>query len=129
MKEYIVPKHVSKIRELKTLPSFLHQALIGIVLGDGHLGKSSYGLNANVRLRITFAERYKPLAFYIAGLFCYYINPKGIRFSKVKSDKDSELFGRVSLTSVANPVFNQYHKLFYKLIYDVEQKNKKRRNM
>ncbi len=111
---YTDQQHISQLRTHKQLSPFLQEALIGIMLGDGHLEKSSYGSNANSRLRITFAERYKPLAFYIYGLFCSHINLKGIKFSNVKSGKESKFYGRISLTSVASPLFNDYHKLFYK---------------
>ena len=110
-------------KEIGIIEPFLEQVLIGIILGDGHLEKTSFGIKANARLRITFAERYRPLAFYIAGLFCKYITPKGIRFSKVKSSKDSELYGRISITSLASPVFNNYHNLFYKSV-STDQNNK-----
>lgn len=109
--------YINKIRNQEKLPAFLEQVLIGILLGDGHLQKASSGFKANARLKITFAERYKPLAFYITGLFCYFVNPKGISFSKVKSGKDSGLYGRISLTTVSNPVFKLYHDLFYKPVY------------
>lgn len=124
--------NINKIRNQEQLPyyflwplAFGEQTLIGILLGDGHLEKTSYGKKANCRLKITFAERYKPLAFYVAGLFCYYINTKGIKFSNVKSSKDSKLYGRVSLTTIARPIFNQFHNLFYKSVLDEEKKEKK----
>ena len=47
----------NKIRNQEKLPAFLEQVLIGILLGDDHLQKSSSGLKANARLKITFAER------------------------------------------------------------------------
>lgn len=95
----------------------MDQALIGICLGDGFLEKSG-SQKSNVRFKITFAEKYKALANYINGLFCFYINPKGYYKNKVQSGLNSSFYGRIQLTSVALPIFNKYHNLFYKLVND-----------
>jgi len=110
-----VSSNTINIRNQMELPSFLDQVLIGICLGDGFFEKSG-SHKSNVRFKLTFAERYSALANYIYGLFCYYINPKGYYKNKVQSGLNSKFYGRIQLTSVALPVFNKYHNLFYKLI-------------
>ena len=73
--------HIIKVKPLNVLPAFLKEALIGIMLSDGHLGKQY----KNARLTITFAERYFLLANYIYALFCKYSTPRGFQKRKVKS--------------------------------------------
>lgn len=97
----------------KTSLSYLEQALIGILLGDGHLEKSSKGVLAQSRLRITFAGKYKELANHIAGIFSEHITSKGLRYSEIKNRDTSELYHRISLTTKVSPLFEFYHKLFY----------------
>jgi hypothetical protein len=50
--------------------------------------------------------------------FCFYINPKGYYKNRVQSGLNSKFYGRIQLTSVALPLFNKYHNLFYKLVED-----------
>lgn len=94
------------------LPSFLKEALTGIILGDGHLTKVT-NPNMNSHLKITFTSKNELLARYIYGLFIFYINPKGILKSWVKSTKDSDLHERISFTTIRHPVFTDFFKLFY----------------
>lgn len=105
----------TSIRQKNILPSFLHEALIGICLGDGHLEKS--GLEtSNARLTITFAAKYILLARYIWGLFIFYIDPKGLKVYEVQSGVGSKFYDRVIVRTVALPIFTIYHNLFYSLI-------------
>jgi hypothetical protein len=98
---------------LKPSLDYLEQVLIGILLGDGHLEKSSKGSGALSRLRITFAEKYKELAIHIADIFKDYMSTKSIRFSEVKNKDSSKLYKRITITSKVSPLFNYYHQLFY----------------
>jgi len=111
-------KYPNTLFKEKQLPDLLDKALIGILLGDGHLEKSSYGLNANARIRLTFAGKYKPLALYIAALFSNFITSKGLVFSKIKfngsTGYEKKEFDRISITSIASPIFTKYHNIFYK---------------
>lgn len=103
--------HIIKVKSLNILPTFLKEALIGIILSDGHLGKQY----KNARLTITFAERYFLLANYIYALFCKYSTPRGFQTRKVQSGKYSPYFGRITVTTLTSPIFTHYHNLFYKL--------------
>ena len=103
--------HNLKGKSLNVLPAFLKEALIGIILSDGHLGKQY----KNARLTITFAERYYLLANYIYALFCKYSTPRGFQKRKVQSGKYSPFFGRITFTTLTSPIFTDYHNLFYKL--------------
>ena len=100
--------HIIKVKPLNVLPAFLKEALIGIMLSDGHLGKQY----KNARLTITFAERYFLLANYIYALFCNYSTPRGFQTRIVKSGKYSPYFGRITVTTLTSPIFTHYHNLF-----------------
>jgi len=104
--------HKYDLRLYNKLPYFLDQVLIGLCLGDLHIGKSG-SVNSNTRFSLTMAGKYTNLAIYIYCLFNHFINPKGFRYSKVKSGLNSKLFSRIQLISVALPIFNYYHNLFY----------------
>jgi len=67
-----IPAHIMIVRSQLKLPSFLNEVLIGIILADGHLYRSSP--TANTRLEMSIGSMYKPLANYIFGLFVYYLN-------------------------------------------------------
>lgn len=54
------------------LPSDLHSILIGIMLSDGGLYKSSP--TANVRFEMSFGEKFKGLALHIGELFTEYMS-------------------------------------------------------
>jgi len=95
-----------------------HEILIGIILGDGHLGrimsKSKVSKHwYNGYLTITFAEKCRPFANNIFELFQGYWTPKGFRESSVQSGKGSPFYKRITLVSKCLPIFNFYHTLFY----------------
>jgi hypothetical protein len=54
------------------LPIELHYILIGIMLSDGGLYRSSP--TANVRFEMSFGEKYKILAFHIGEIFKEYMS-------------------------------------------------------
>ena len=54
------------------IPGELHSILIGIMLSDGGLHRSSP--TANTRLEMSFGEKYKSLAFHIGELFKEYMS-------------------------------------------------------
>lgn len=110
MSKDINSQKIKKIKSLNVLPTFLKEALIGIILSDGHLGKQY----KNARLTITFAGRYYLLANYIYALFCKYSTPKGFQKRKVQSGKYSLYFDRITITTLTYSIFTDYHKLFYK---------------
>jgi LAGLIDADG DNA endonuclease family len=103
-------------RKVPKLNGFLEEALIGIILGDGHLEKRGRGPNSHALLTITFAVRYVLLAQYIYGLFIFLVNKKGFRFSEVQSGEGSKYFGRIIVRTVNLPLLTYYHNIFYKLI-------------
>lgn len=92
------------------LPSDLHSILIGIMLSDGGLYKSSP--TANVRFEMSFGEKYKELALHIGELFTEYMsNP--VKALEVKGV--NKLYTNYRLKTRTLPIFNSYHDMFYKL--------------
>lgn len=100
----------NKLRKSSYLPSFLSQALIGLILGDAHLSKSSP--TSNTRFEMSFKGVYLPFALYIYGLFLPFIGSKP-NILNTKSNISDKLYGSIRLKSLTLPIFNYYHNLFY----------------
>jgi hypothetical protein len=69
-----------------SLPSNLHSILIGIMLGDGSLYRSSP--TANVRFEMSLGQNYKEFAFEIGELFKSFMT-KPIKAIEVKGKTKS----------------------------------------
>lgn len=97
------------------LPLELHSILIGIMLSDGGLYKSS--LSSNTRFEMPLfplggGEKYKDLAFHIGDLFKEYMsNP--VKPVKVKGV--NKVYNNYRLKTKTLSLFNSYHELFYRL--------------
>jgi len=102
---------IKVVRSSTSLPFFLEEALIGIILGDGHLSKSSS--TSNTRLELSMASTDIILAYYIYSLFIYYYNTKPKKL-ETKSKNNNKLYGSIRLKTLSLSVFNKYYDLFYK---------------
>ena len=95
---------------ISMLPLELNSILIGIMLSDGGLYKSSP--TANVRFEMSFGEKYKDLAFHIGELFKEYMsNP--VKSLEVKGVNKVYINYRLKTKTLS--IFNSYHDMFYKL--------------
>ena len=91
------------------LPQELNSILIGIMLSDGGLYRSSP--TANVRFEMSFGEKYKSLAFHIGELFKDYMsNP----VKPVEIEGKNKVYINYRLKTKTLPVFNSYYEMFYK---------------
>ena len=112
MKNTIINYNIGKTSNINnktvSLPVELNSILIGILLSDGGLYRSSP--TANVRFEMSFGQKYKDLALHIGDLFKEYINNPGISEVKVKN-KD---YTNYRFKTKTLPVFNQYYEMFYK---------------
>ena len=91
------------------LPQQLNSILIGIMLSDGGMYRSSP--TANVRFEMSFGEKYKSLAFHIGDLFKDYMsNP--VKSIEVKGK--NKVYINYRLKTKTLPVFNSYFEMFYK---------------
>jgi LAGLIDADG DNA endonuclease family len=104
------------LKKLSSLPVELHSILIGIMLGDGGIYRSSP--TANARFEMSLGTKYQKFAEYLGELFKEYMsNPvKSINIKGKTNNYTNYRFKTVSL-----PVFNQYHDMFY--IFNTDKKN------
>lgn len=100
----------SNIKNQTKLPSFLEEALIGILLGDGHLYRSSP--TANTRVEWSFKGAYLPYALYVYGLFISYIGSLPHTLNTASSS-GKKFYSSIRLKTLSLPLFNFYHELFY----------------
>lgn len=102
--------NIKKTTNIGILPSDLHSVLIGLMLSDGSLYKSSP--TSNVRLEMSFGEKYKEFAFHIGVLFKDYMgNP--VKSLEVKGV--NKVYTNYRLKTKTLAIFNGYHDMFYKL--------------
>ena len=93
------------------LPSNLHSVFVGIMLGDGHLYKTSP--TSNTRFEMSFGKDRELFANWIGSLFKNYSNTE-IKKIQVKSQTDSQsLSYNFRFKTKSLSVFNYYHNLFY----------------
>lgn len=90
------------------LPNNLHSILIGIMLGDGFLYKSSP--TSNTRFEMSFGTNYKEYAESIELLFAEYIKT-ALKAVEIKGKDKTYINYR--LKTISLPIFNSYHDLFY----------------
>jgi hypothetical protein len=101
-------------RLTKKFPVYLNYVLIGLLLSDGGLEKSS--LNRNVRLSVNMSLNNLPYLFHLYNLFEPYINTD-INFLDIKSNKNNESFknySTVRFKTVCMPQLLYYYNIFYK---------------
>lgn len=90
------------------LSDYLNSVLIGIMLGDGFIYRSS--ATANTRFEMSFGYKYKLYAENIELLFKDYIS-NSLKEVIIKGKDRSYINYRLKTKTL--PVFNQYHDLFY----------------
>ena len=91
------------------LPLNLHDILIGLMLGDGHIYKSSP--TSNSRFEINFGKDRNLFAAWVADLFKDYSNSGLKTFYYNRSLFDTSF--RYGFKTKSLPIFNYYHDLFY----------------
>ena len=91
------------------ISSDLHSILIGIMLGDGSLYRSSP--TSNARLEMSFGQNYEEFALHLGDLFKDYMsNP--VKSLEIKGKNNS--YKNFRLKTKTLPMFTYYHDLFYK---------------
>lgn len=98
------------IRTRNELPSYLDDVMIGLILSDGSLQRTSS--TSGVRLAISFGKKHEDYLYFIYNLFKAYVNtePTSIKVynNKTKSYNDVLKFKTISL-----PQLIHYYDLFY----------------
>jgi LAGLIDADG DNA endonuclease family len=98
------------------MPSQLHNILIGLLLGDGYIYRSS--LTRNCRFKISFGQNRQRYANFLGSIFKEYITNE-VKAIKVGTKKLTSY----RLKTITNPVFNTYYDIFYR-VYPLKEKNK-----
>jgi len=94
----------------------LNSILIGIMLGDGSLYRSSP--TANVRFELSLGQKYKEFALEIGELFKEYMN-NPVKALEVKGKTKSYTNYRLKTKSL--PVFLKYYNMFYEFNKDLNK--------
>ena len=87
----------------------LNSIIIGLVLGDASIYKSS--ASSNSRIEMSFGTKYEKFALSIADLFKDYMS-NTIKTVEIKGKNGTYINYR--LKTVTLPAFNKYHDMFYK---------------
>ena len=95
----------------------LNSILIGIILGDGAIRKTSIYKNSNSRLEMSFGTKYKEYAESISLLFSDFIKTP---LKEIKIKGKNKVYINYRLKTISQSVFNSYFDLFY---YFDEEKN------
>ena len=96
------------MKENQYLPGNLHSILIGLMLGDAGIYKSS--MTSNSRLEMSFGNKYKQYADSIENLFIDYINNP---MKQVEIKVKNKIYINYRLKTKTLPLFNIYHTIFY----------------
>ena len=92
-----------------TLPKYLHDVLIGLMLGDGYLYKTSQ--TSNSRFEMSFGTDRVSFAEWVGNLFKDYSSTGIIKVYYKKGTPFSKFNYRFKTKTL--PIFNFYHDLFY----------------
>jgi LAGLIDADG DNA endonuclease family len=101
---------IKNLRNLKTLPLELNSILIGIMLGDGGIYRSTKSITSNSRFEMSFGQDSEIFANWIAGLFSNYMTTP-LKSIEIKGTNKTYINYR--LKTLTLPVFNQYRDMFY----------------
>lgn len=104
-------------RNKLTMPSYLDQVLIGLLLSDGHLEKSSK--TSLARLNVMFGSLHISYLLHLYNLFEPY-NDSLVRIIEIYNKNTKVNYTQVGFKTVSLPIFLIYHKLFY--VYDEKLK-------
>jgi len=92
-------------RAMKQLPKDLHDAVIGMLLGDAGAYRTSSSLTSNTRLEFSFGSGRELFAEYVGILFALYCNTP-VSSLMVAATVNGVLHKSFRLKTVALPLFN-----------------------
>jgi len=101
------------------LPEKLNSVLIGIMLGDGGIYRTSP--TSSDRFERSFGENYKNFAESLGILFKDYMN-NPIKVVEIKGK--NKVYQNFRLKTISLPLFNYYHNMFYKYDSNLHKKYK-----
>lgn|ERR1700686_1669023 len=101
-------------RLMEKLPKYLNDTLIGLLLSDGGLQKSTE--TSNVRLSVTMSINSYPYIFHLYNLFEPYIDTD-LKIIDIKNSSKLEYiknYSTVRFKTISTPQFMYYYNIFYK---------------
>lgn len=106
-------KRLSKSdRALLTLPEYVFEALVGIMLGDGHINQRSLTSNARFIFGQSGKEAKRAYFVHVYDLFKPFCSPDSKYYLKTWIDKRSGTV-QTSISFVTIPCFNIFREMFY----------------
>jgi len=111
-------------RLMNKLPKYLNDTLIGLLLSDGGLQKSTN--TSNVRLSVTMSINSYPYIFHLYNLFEPYIDTD-LKMIDIKSSNKADCnknYSTVRFKTIAASLFMYYYNIFYKKKYYFKQVGK-----
>nr|YP_007476115.1 hypothetical protein H915_mgp31 [Cantharellus cibarius]AGE93536.1 hypothetical protein [Cantharellus cibarius] len=101
---------------INSISKELNSILIGLLLGDAGLYRSS--ITSNTRLEMSFGTNYKLFAEFIGDLLSSYLtNP--VKSIEIATNK--RVYTNYRLKTKTLPIFNHYYDMFYKLDTDYDK--------
>lgn len=95
-------------KEIMNRSDNLHSILIGLILGDASIYRSSP--TSNSRIEMSFGTKYEKYAEHIGFIFKEYMT-NTVKSVEIKGKKGTYINYR--LKTISSPVFNYYHDMFY----------------
>jgi LAGLIDADG DNA endonuclease family len=97
-----------QLKNITTLPNFLDKFVIGIMLGDGGIYRTSK--TSNSRFEMSLGTRYKEFAESLGILFKEYMTTP-VKIVEVKGK--NKVYINYRLKTISLPIFYKYHDMFY----------------
>jgi|SRR5580704_2449106 hypothetical protein len=108
--------NINNSKNIMPLPVNINSIVIGIMLGDGGLYRSSP--TANTRLEMSFGEKYKNFAESLGFIFKDYMS-NHVKSLQIKGK--NKVYTNYRLKTNSLPIFNQYYEIFYKFNSDTQK--------
>lgn len=89
------------------------EAIIGVILGDGHLERIKLSHNTRLRIDQSYPEKEKYL-MHLYNLFEPMVNKLPTITTRKADKRTGKVYQSMNFKTLAMPVLNQYHDLFYK---------------
>ena len=96
-----------------TIPDEIKDVLVGVILGDGHIGKRSSTCNSRLIYAQT-AVTHKEYFNYVYSLFKPFCANDYIPQSRlIRDNRTNKIYSAISFTTMQLPCFNVFKEIFY----------------
>lgn len=108
-------KRLSKIeRNALNIPDDLKEALIGIMLSDGHISRRSLTSNARFIFSQSGKEDKRPYFYLVYNMFKKYcVKGSEYQVKTWKDKKNNRVYTSVTFSTMQLPCFTKFHSLWY----------------